>query len=859
MSYDISSLPYVYMLTALISVIAGYIYSKLENNLIITKILRLLMLFIIFIIVFFLLLIKFSNFKLAYMGIMISKDLVWMFAGIEFGILTGLMFNIRQGKRLFGLLMSGEILAGIIGGLSIGFILQYIDTVNLLFISVVTLIGSFFLLQNILRKYSNRFKENDAEEDTGDDSASYTSLIKNKYYILFFAVSILSFLIFYFIDYIFYSSVEQRFTNEKELASFFGIFYAVLNIVNIFSSLFISGAMLSRFGVIFGIMAIPLLAVIGTVSLTTITILSLGFGFIVLVALKLLDEVLDISILNPTFKTIYQSIPVKQRMKILAFRETIIEPVAMGLAGLSLLGLALFKNAEIVYYIIIIMSAAWIILGKMLKDQYVISVGKLLNQRKLFTKDILLKDVDINILLNGLNGTNDIEVIYSLDSLIKIGYKNIDDTLTSLLGHVSSKVRMSVIRYIEKLDKQNLLEALQERIPAENDPAVLNKLLILYCKFGTLDSIDLASNYVKNEDPLIQEGAIVGLIQYCGIDGVLIAGKVLNNLFESDDKDSCLTALNILNNISIPSFYKPLKDSLDNEDKEIKSLAIEVIGNLKIKKLLPDLLVNLDNDKYRSITISSLIKFQSSIFDDLIEFFYRSDSLSTKFALIKVISIMKTDESRDFLFKHIKDLHFSDVIIEKLFATNFTSKDNSLIKELLLYEIEQILFYIKILEFIDVKSFPNTCIVLNELKNKKIDNIFTILTFMYPKEMVLQAKSNYCSKSKDIKAYAIEAVDNMLSQNIKKIVLPIIEDVSNQKKLYEFKSFSFDLIRDEKSFIDKVLADKKIVLILKLSILYELGKNKNRQHINSVEKMLEDKNIDIKQTATWTLSQLQKG
>ena len=856
MEYNTSSLPYVYMLTAVVSVVAGYYYSKLEDSVTIAKLLQLTMLFVIFIILFFLMLIKFSDSKLSYMGIMISKDLVWMFVGMEFGILTGMIFNIRQGKRLFGLLMSGEILAGILAGLSISVILNYISTVNLLFVSTTTLILSYILLQVILNKYSHRFEEDGSDDEIDDGSMSYSTLLKNKYYLLFFGVSVLSFLIFYFIDYIFYYSVEAKYTNEKELASFFGVFYAVLNAVNLFSSLLISGAMLSRFGIIFGIMAIPILALIGTSSLLATAALSLGFGFLLLITVKLLNEVLDISILNPTFKVVYQSIPIKQRMKVLAFRETIVEPSAMGLAGLLLLGASMMEGIEAVYYIIIVMSVAWIVLGKMLKDQYVVSLEKLLNQREVFDDDLLLDDLDINIFLNGLKSDNDIEVIYCLDSLTKLEYDDLDNKLVELLSHKSSKVRISVLEYIEKLNKYNLVQNLYERIDEENNYEVLSKLLKLYTKLGTVDAIDKASEFVKHENSLIQEGAILGLLQYCGIDGVLIAGKVLNKLFESNNKEDKLSALNIVKHMSVPSFYKPLKESIGSNDKEIKLIAIEAIGNVGIRKLLPELFSSLELDEYRNTTMQSLIKFGVSIYGELIEYFNLTSNYTVKNSLIKIISTMKTDSSYQFLFDNIKTALLSDAIIARLFDINFTTKDDDLIEELLTNEVKEILFYLSILKMLDRDIFSNSHIVLQEIRDKKINNLFLILGFKYPKEMILQAKLNYNSKSKDTKAYAIEVIDNMLSQNIKKIVLPIFEDVSIQKKLNIYKNTSYEVIENQESFIEKVLADTNIFLVLKLSIIYELGKNKITSYIKHLEQLTTSSNTDIKHTTMWALKQI---
>lgn len=856
MKYNTSELPYVYILTAFISVIAGFYYAKLEEKLSIAKLLKITMLFVLGIVVFFLILIKFSDTKLAFMGIMVFKDMIWMFVGIEFGILSGLLFNIRQGKRLFGLLMSGEILAGIVAGLSVGILLDYIETINLLFISAITLTASFFLLLNILNKFSAKFNlDAMSKEELKENNSSYMALFKNKYYILFFSISILAFFIFYFIDYVFYFKVEAKFTNEKELASFFGMFFALLNTVNLFSSLFVSGAMLSRFGVTFGLLAIPVLALVGTSSLLFSMMLSAGIGFIILIAVKLLNEVLDISILNPTFKLLYKSIATNQRMKVLAFRETIIEPVTMGMAGLLLLGISMFEGVEIIYYLIIFMAIAWLILGKYLKQEYVKSLKKLLIQRQIFSDDLLLVGIDENLFLNGLKSENEIEVVYCLNALVKIAYTDLEKLLISLSSHKSHIVRLNVLEHIEKLEFVSLISTLESRIDTEKNPEVLNKLLTTYCKLATFESIEKVSKFITNDNPTIQEGAIVGLLDYTGVDGILVAGVELNKLFESENKQDKIIALNILKHMKIPSFYKALKESLQSEDREIKTVAITAVGNLKIEKFLPNLLNTLDKDEYRNTSILALIKFGDSILNLLINHFKAVDILNTRLALVKIYVAMKTEDSYRFLLEHIYDPLLQNTILEKLFEINFISRDTDFIKLLLTNNVKEILLNLSILDALNKKNYPNSYQVLKELTDKKVSNLFSILGFIYPKEVLLQCRLNYKSNSKEQKAYAVEMIDNIVSIEMKKIILPILDDISLHKKTLSYSDEFKQKEYKEKDFFKNVLEDDTSFLILKISLLYEIGQNRKSEYLSIVQKLAKHKNNIVQETAMWTLSQ----
>lgn len=857
--FNTAHLPYVYILTAFVSVVVGYLYTRLEERLNIKMLLKVTIGFVLFSIIIFFILISFVEHKIASMAIMVFKDIVWMFIGMEFGILTGIIFNIRQGKRLFGILMAGEILAGIIGGLSVGFILNFIDTKNLLLISIIALSLSTILLLQIIAKFSDRFENiTDNHEDEGS-SISTKKLLSNNYYITFFVISILAFFVFYFIDYIFYDSVEKHYTSEKELASFFGLFFALLNIMNLLSSLFISGKMLSRFGVAFGLVVIPLIALTGTVSLLLVTLASLGFAFVLVVGIKLFNEVADISILSPTFKIIYQSIPTKYRMKIMAFRETIIEPVAMGLAGLLLLGLSQFDTITIVYYLLIALAVVWLILSKILKEHYVVSLKEMLSKREALEEDILLDSVAQELFLENLESKDEIEVIYSLDSLIKMRYEDMDGLIIKLINHPSKRVRLYLLDLIANREIDHHIELLETQIDIEEDAEVLYKLFGVYCKLTSIDAIELVSEYLHDKDPLIQEGAIIGMLQYSGVDGILVAGRVLNDLFESSKKEQNLQALNILSKMTIPSFYAPLEEALVSADDDLKRIAITTVGNLKIKKFIPYLLENLQITHYRNLCAMALNKFGDKIFDKLSPYFKESTSLDIRLALVKVFANMKTREAHLFLLDFTQEPLLFDEIINRLFDADFICNDESKVEELLEVSVKYVLYCSMVLDLLDQKQYPNSYQVVTELTNQKIYSIFYILGFIYSKSLILQAKHNYFDSDSDKQDYAIEVIDNIVSMKVKNIILPTLEQRSLDNKLANYSDAFIKRETNSRDFLLRVLSDEDMHTILKLSVIYEIGKNRDQSYLAELVTIKEHPNSDIRQTAIWAIDELNKG
>lgn len=858
-NYDTSDLPFVYILTSVISVIFGFVYTKLEDNLNIKSLLKVTLLFLVFVTLFFLFLIKFFNFDFSYMAIMIFKDVVWMFAGIEFGILTSIIFDIRQGKRLFGLLMSGEILAGILGGISVGALMNLIDSIDLLFISGLSLVLSFLLLLNILKKFSSKFDNADlSEEDEGVD-VSYKALLKNNYYFLFFVISLLSFFVFYFIDYIFYFQVEQQFTDEKELAGFFGIFIALLNTVNLISSVFVSGKVLSRYGVGFGLMLIPLLGIFGVSSYLFIASFSIGIAFFVLITIKLLDEVLDISILTPSFRIIYQSIPTIHRNKVLAFRETIIEPVAMGIAGLLLLLLTNLEGIEVVCFVIIVFSVIWLVLARSLKQKYVESLKKLMDKRQMLGDDTVLEDIDINILLEKLKSDNSIEVVYTLELLQKIDYEEFDRVLVYCLEHESEMVRIKAYEIIGEQKLSAYILHMKNSLSTEKNRDVLCTIIENICKVDEVEALYAVEPFIYERDKLLRDKAISSLIKYCGIDGILSASEVINIMLKDGDEQSTIEVLNIINSAGVAGFYKLLDKSLQSQRSNVKKVAIETIGNLKINKFIPNLLQILLEPSQQVVTIKALSKFGVEILDILKDEMQQSQDYDKKLSLIKIISLCNSKESSDYLLTMVDNELYTNYIIENMYESNFNTKDKMIIQNLLEQNIKTILESMVLYDSIDKDKYKHTYEAVVNVNKQKIQNIFKILSFYYSKDTIMQASEKYNSLSNDMKALSIELLDNLVDNGLKQNVIPILENIADSKKLNHYEN-SIEIPKyNEEDFILSILKDDSNDLVIKLCVVYEIATTKQTQYIQILEDILHSsKNKYILETVSNTLKQLKK-
>ena len=93
--------------------------------------------------------------------------------------------------------------------------------------------------------------------------ARMRDLFRDRYLLLFFFTAGMSFTGIYLMDYIFYDQTQIWYQTEEALASFLGIFFGVVAATVLVTKMFLSSRMLSRYGLGFGLFAVPVALLAG--------------------------------------------------------------------------------------------------------------------------------------------------------------------------------------------------------------------------------------------------------------------------------------------------------------------------------------------------------------------------------------------------------------------------------------------------------------------------------------------------------------------------------------------------------------------------------------------------------------------
>jgi hypothetical protein len=301
-----------------------------------------------------------------------------------FRALIGRLLNLRQSKRLFGLISSGDVLSAIIGFFSVPLVISLLgNVIELLLVAAVALALGLLLVLHINQRFAAVLVSAQAPPEQGR-AGGLSELFQDRYLLLIVTMSMLVVIGFYYVDYIFLAQVRDRFSDLEFLARFISVLYGIIRVVELLVKTFLSGRLLNNYGLKFGLVALPVLLcmTVGPVSLLSLDFFEAGQAIFLLVVLsKLIERVGAKSFHDPSFNVLYQPLPDARRLGVQTRVEALIQPIAIGLAGGTLWFFSLFASFAMVVVVLALIVVAWTLVALSLHREYRVSLQDNLARR----------------------------------------------------------------------------------------------------------------------------------------------------------------------------------------------------------------------------------------------------------------------------------------------------------------------------------------------------------------------------------------------------------------------------------------------------------------------------------------------
>ena len=755
------------------------------------------------------------------------KDVIDAIIITQFWLIASQVFDPRQAKRLFGLLGAGGALAAIIIGSSITQFVSVFGSENLLFATMSFLI-IVILMANLIRPYRNvneqkhQSSKKDSHKNTGK---SFTPYLKSLAIIIGLAAVASR-----VVDYQFKITAVASFPEQDDLVSFFGQYYAVTGVATMVIQLFITSRLLSRFGIIVAILILPTLFMAGAAGFLMSPVLAAVY------ISKFSDQVFRFTFHNASIQLLW--IPVKRTIKS-RLKPVIEGSIRAGLEGIS--GILIFLLITIfdvpIHYLsisIILIAIYWIQRSFTLKKLYIKELQSAIEKRELNFEELTLDIQDeamVKTINQALNNDDESQQILALEMIKDIPLTPWKEPLNQLLNDGTISVKKEILNI--SFDDENIISD-QKIISLINNESDLEiESMEIAGKRKLTDALPIIKDRI-NVDNKEKQLIAAAAIRNIDPDSSNKEKDLLLSAFDSIDENICSLIIKQMKNDNEILPDDKLIKYLNEQSFMVRNASLSVAENRASLVLLPHIIQCL-SDPRCSIPARSALQ----VYDDdvvvklLIE--HTQNENAEKSLIIGVIRTIKkypTKDSIDMLLSAISpkvppiQAEAVDSLIHIAREHPLDEKQIAITKEELIKTSKYA--YEKIIALSQIEENEGNQLLRYLLQNEvtKLIPVIMKLGILDKPQTPIETYIQYVLNNEEDKLpYVLEFFENIFSQEERKIVNSLIDDLSIEEKCKVAKSHFDELTTDLNKFLGYYIGTVQELKVA-LTLDYALRTNK---------------------------------
>ncbi|MBW4614456.1 MAG: MFS transporter [Desmonostoc vinosum HA7617-LM4] len=349
--YGTSLLPWMYIASACISAGLVFLYSWLQKIFPLRQVIVAIAPCMVMPLILLVLLHQGSHVSyLAVVSVFLLRlwvDALYVVNDLNTSIVANQLFNIREIKRTYPLVSSGLLVADVVSGFSLPWLVQFAKLNKVILIACVVILvgtGILFLITYHHRAAFPQTPQKLISQEQVSQHRILKSPLKRYAWQLFAFVGLLQ-VIGLLIDFQYLRELQSN-LGDRDLASFLGLFGGIVGLCELITQWFVSSRLIERLGVFFTAMLLPI-----TVSFllpTAIALLNIfpitqsQSFFLGLTTLKFCDELLRYTFVMSSGPLLYQPIPEGIRSRMQTLSGGTAEAIATGFAGLVIFVTLLF-------------------------------------------------------------------------------------------------------------------------------------------------------------------------------------------------------------------------------------------------------------------------------------------------------------------------------------------------------------------------------------------------------------------------------------------------------------------------------------------------------------------------------------
>ncbi|MDF7810006.1 cyclic nucleotide-binding domain-containing protein [Hymenobacter sp. YC55] len=336
------NLPLAYGVAALALMAVGRVYTHFEHQLQLQRLAVRVLLAVVVLTGVLGVLVAVGHSVAAAVAIMAGYRIIYLLTNLEFWGVSAVVFDVRQSKRLFSLISSGDMPAKALGAVLAVLVHGHTDLLFLLLLAFGAYGGALLTLRTTLASHVVEAKSVARRQRQQAPAAALQRWFGNSELVLSMCLSLLAVAaITTGVEYSFFVNVKHKFHDQATLMRYLGTFLALTYLLAMVFKVLLSQFTLERMGIRRMLLALPVLVLLGVLAFGGLryTAASSSVMLLYFCGLFLGLEVLRRAVFDPVFLVLFQALSAEERLQAHTTAKGLYEPLGMGLAGLLLFAL----------------------------------------------------------------------------------------------------------------------------------------------------------------------------------------------------------------------------------------------------------------------------------------------------------------------------------------------------------------------------------------------------------------------------------------------------------------------------------------------------------------------------------------
>ncbi len=760
-AYPASMIPKAYVISGIVGIVLTSVYARLQSRYKFSRIAVINLIFISIATALLRVLFQYTESNWLVFLIFIMMGPLNIIALLGFWGAVGRIFSLRQGKRLFGLIDSGQIFGAILSTFAIPILISVgFEQKNLLFVSSVSVVCA--LLTQIVISIKYNLNQQVAKKEK--KQKRLFSLLKNRYILYMSIFVVMSMLAAFFIQFSFLSVTKENYPDHNDLAEFLGAFTGSLLLFTFLFKTFLYSKLMKSYGLkvsvlissfLLGIFTV-IAALIGSAFGYTIESASFMFFFLIIALSRLFSKALKDAVEVPSFKILYQSLKAEIRHDVQAYVDGTINEIAALSAGLLLAALGLLEFFTLLHfsYALLIILLVWFVASRKLYTEYQHSLQKSLAEYKgrkddienisdFIDESLQNKSIDYQQIIPG------IEFDYELHPV------KFEEKIESFIGHDNSIISDYIA---QKIVNTKLVDSFRY-LPKKSE---------------------LKSDLINREELKIKKSP--------GVENLITISKAKGT-------EERILAAHLIGKFYSKELFVYLKALLRDLNVDVKAAAIKAATVTKNVDFCPLIIEYIDTPGLVSHVYDSMLSFGEDALNVIDQYFHKTGvSHRVLIRLIKLMGEIGGDHAKLLLVKKL-DHPNEEILNYVLIALNnlkfqTDEKNSAQIHHIIEKHIGVIGYNIAAQETLnEITGYDYLKNALNEEIKANYDLLYLLLSLAYDAKSILHVKENIESGTTEGISYALELLDLFVHEEIKPKLSPVVEDISSFEKIKQLQNY----------------------------------------------------------------------